>query len=171
MDTAQLIQHLSLPAAYPHPVDAVELHQTHISAVFLAGPYAYKVKKPLDLGFLDFTQLDRRRHFCEEEVRLNRRLAPDVYVLQKFGIITSREEFIAALRRRDIDWNDYLVMQRNLRLADEIGAQVVGQSAVKRRDRRVPDLQWTRYQADRESRAHPGRPGHLHSGRGDPAVG
>lgn len=80
MDTAQLIQHLSLPAAYPHPVDIVETHQTHISAVFLAGPYAYKVKKPLDLGFLDFTQLDRRRHFCEEEVRLNRRLTPDVYL-------------------------------------------------------------------------------------------
>ena len=69
------------------------------------------------------------------------RLAPDVYVLQKFGIITSREEFIAALKRKDIDWNDYRLMQRNLRLADEIGAQVVGQSAVKRRDRRLPDMQ------------------------------
>ncbi len=80
MDTARLIQQLSLPTAYPHRVDVVETHQTHISAVFLAGPYAYKVKKPLDLGFLDFTQLDRRRHFCEEEVRLNRRLAPDVYL-------------------------------------------------------------------------------------------
>ncbi|MDF1553393.1 MAG: AAA family ATPase [Deferrisomatales bacterium] len=80
MDTAQLIRQLSLPAAYPHPVAAVELHQTHISAVFLAGPYAYKVKKPLDLGFLDFTALARRRHFCEEEVRLNRRLAPEVYL-------------------------------------------------------------------------------------------
>ncbi|MCH8333887.1 hypothetical protein IIC65_08135 [Candidatus Sumerlaeota bacterium] len=56
------------------------MHQTHISAVFLAGPYAYKIKKPLDLGFLDFTTLERRRHFCSEEVRLNRRLEPGVYL-------------------------------------------------------------------------------------------
>jgi aminoglycoside phosphotransferase family enzyme/predicted kinase len=80
MHTADLIRQLSHPSAYPHPVAAVEIHQTHISAVFLAGRYAYKVKKPLDLGFLDFTTLARRRHFCEEEVRLNRRLAPDVYL-------------------------------------------------------------------------------------------
>ena len=56
------------------------MHQTHISAVFLAGPYAYKIKKPLDLGFLAFTTLERRRHFCSEEVRLNRRLEPGVYL-------------------------------------------------------------------------------------------
>ena len=68
------------------------------------------------------------------------RLAPDVYVLQKFGIITSREEFLDALKRRDIDWNDYLVIQRNLTLSDEIAAQVVGQSAVKRRESRLPDM-------------------------------
>lgn len=80
MDLPRLIDLLSAPSAYPHPVDAVEVRQTHISAVFLAGPYAYKVKKPLDLGFLDFTTLERRRHFCLEEVRLNRRLAPDVYL-------------------------------------------------------------------------------------------
>jgi aminoglycoside phosphotransferase family enzyme/predicted kinase len=80
MDTQQLIRQLSDPAAYPHPVDRVEVRQTHISAVFLAGPFAYKVKKPVALGFLDFSTPDRRRHFCEEEVRLNRRLAPHVYL-------------------------------------------------------------------------------------------
>src|SRR5262249_8923514 len=53
---------------------------THISVVFLAGPFAYKIKKPVKLAFLDFSDLDRRRHFCEEEVRLNRRLAPTVYL-------------------------------------------------------------------------------------------
>ncbi|MGD2070368.1 MAG: phosphotransferase, partial [Gemmatimonadota bacterium] len=53
--------------------------QTHLSTVFLAGPYAYKVKKPVDFGFVDFSTLERRRHFCHEEVRLNRRLAPGVY--------------------------------------------------------------------------------------------
>ena len=76
MDTRELIDGLSVPSAYPQPVDSVEVHQTHISLVFLAGPLAYKIKKPVDLGFLDYTTLERRRHFCEEEVRLNRRLAP-----------------------------------------------------------------------------------------------
>ncbi|HRA87874.1 MAG TPA: hypothetical protein PK992_07390, partial [Planctomycetaceae bacterium] len=76
---SELIAELSDPAAYPYSVDQVEVRQTHISAVFLAGDYVYKVKKPVDYGFLDFGTLDKRRHYCEEEVRLNRRLAPDVY--------------------------------------------------------------------------------------------
>jgi len=80
MDITRLIEGLSDPAAYPHPAADVEVHQTHASVVFLAGPWAYKVKKPVDLGFLDFTTLGRRLHACEEEVRLNRRLAPRVYV-------------------------------------------------------------------------------------------
>jgi aminoglycoside phosphotransferase family enzyme/predicted kinase len=80
MDLESLIAALSDPAAYPHSVGMVEVRQTHVSAVFLAGPFAYKVKKPVDLGFLDFLTLDRRRHFAEEEVRLNRRLAPSVYL-------------------------------------------------------------------------------------------
>src|SRR5262245_7936783 len=80
MELARLIDACSTPAAYPFPAGQVEVRQTHISAVFLAGPFAYKVKKPLDLGFLDFSTLEKRRHFCDEEVRLNRRLAPDVYL-------------------------------------------------------------------------------------------
>jgi aminoglycoside phosphotransferase family enzyme/predicted kinase len=80
MDLASLIDALSRPAAYPFPVADVRVVQTHISAVFLAGPFAYKVKKPVNPGFLDFSTLDRRHHFCQEEVRLNRRLAPDVYL-------------------------------------------------------------------------------------------
>ena len=80
MTLSQLIEGLADPAAYPFSVGEVEVRQTHISAVFLAGDYVYKVKKPVDYGFLDFGTLDKRRHFCEEEVRLNRRLAPDVYL-------------------------------------------------------------------------------------------
>ena len=79
-DLVSLIAALSDPRAYPFPVGGVEVHQTHISAVFLAGPFAYKVKKPIDLSFLDFSTLERRRHFCEEEVRVNRGLAPEVYL-------------------------------------------------------------------------------------------
>jgi aminoglycoside phosphotransferase family enzyme/predicted kinase len=80
MELPRLIEALSDPAAYPHPVGEVEIRQTHISAVFLAGPFAYKIKKPVDLGFLDFSTLEKRCRYCEEEVRLNRRLAPTVYL-------------------------------------------------------------------------------------------
>ncbi len=80
MDLSHLIAHLSKPSAYPHPVAEIEVRQTHISVVFLAGEYVFKIKKPVQLGFLDFSTLERRRHYCEEEVRLNRRLAPEVYL-------------------------------------------------------------------------------------------
>ncbi|QDU98882.1 bifunctional aminoglycoside phosphotransferase/ATP-binding protein [Lignipirellula cremea] len=77
---ADLIDALTDSAAYPFAVENVEVRQTHISAVFLAGSLVYKIKKPVDFGFLDFRTLAQRRHFCEEEVRLNRRLAPHVYL-------------------------------------------------------------------------------------------
>ena len=67
-------------ASYSHPVDRVELVETHVSWVFLAGDYAYKIKKPVHLPFLDFSTLAARRIFCEEELRLNRRTAPDIYL-------------------------------------------------------------------------------------------
>jgi aminoglycoside phosphotransferase family enzyme/predicted kinase len=79
-DQAELIGNLSDPGCYDHAVGAVQHVETHISHVLLSGKYAYKIKKPLDLGFLDFSTLDKRRHVCEEEVRLNRRLAPTFYL-------------------------------------------------------------------------------------------
>jgi uncharacterized protein len=79
MELDRLIASLSQPGVYPDAVERVDVRQTHISVVFLAGPFAYKVKKPLDLGFLNFTTVEQRWHYCEEEVRLNRRLAPGVY--------------------------------------------------------------------------------------------
>jgi len=75
-----LISALLRPACYPHATDKIERLETHISWVFLAGPYAYKLKKPVALEFLDFSTLEARRHHCEEELRLNRRLAPDLYL-------------------------------------------------------------------------------------------
>ena len=75
-----LVQALLTPAAYPHHPKKIELVQTQISFVFLTGDYVYKVKKPVDLGFLDYTTLEKRRHFCHQEVVLNRRLCPDVYL-------------------------------------------------------------------------------------------
>lgn len=71
---------LAQTECYDHPVGEVRLIETHISWVLLAGDYAYKIKKPVDLGFLDFSTLELRRQACEEEIRLNRRLAPDYYL-------------------------------------------------------------------------------------------
>ena len=66
---------------YPHDVATnVEVVETHISWVYLAGPYAYKVKKPVNLGFVDFSTLAARKHYCKEEIRLNRRFVPDLYL-------------------------------------------------------------------------------------------
>jgi aminoglycoside phosphotransferase family enzyme/predicted kinase len=80
LPTEKIIEELSRPGAYPYPVDKVYIMQTHISIVFLAGDKVYKVKKPVDFGFLDFTTLEKRKWFCEEELRLNRRLSPGTYL-------------------------------------------------------------------------------------------
>ncbi len=77
---ARLFQQMAQPGFYPHPARSVEIRETHISKVFLAGNRVYKIKKPLDLGFLDFTTLEKRKYYCEQEVVLNRRLASDVYL-------------------------------------------------------------------------------------------
>ena len=76
----RLIAGLRAARCYPHAVRQVRLIETHISWVLLAGRYAYKIKKAVNLGFLDFTTLELRRHFCAEEIRLNRRLAPQLYL-------------------------------------------------------------------------------------------
>jgi aminoglycoside phosphotransferase family enzyme/gluconate kinase len=76
----RLVRALALPASYPHAVSAVQTVETHISWVFLTGTSAYKLKKPVDLGFLDFSTPAKRLHACREELRLNRRLAPDLYL-------------------------------------------------------------------------------------------
>jgi len=75
-----LIDNLRQARCYPHPVTEMRLLETHISWVLLTGDYAYKIKKPVNLGFLDFSTLERRRYCCEEELRLNRRFAPQIYL-------------------------------------------------------------------------------------------
>ena len=79
-DQAALVAALRNPACYPYPAEQVEVIETHISYVLLSGAYAYKIKKAVALGFLDFSTLARRRVYCEEELRLNRRLAPELYL-------------------------------------------------------------------------------------------
>lgn len=79
-DLDTLLRAMQEPSAYPHAVEQVTVVQTHVSCVFLTGSYVYKIKKPVTFPFLDYGTLERRREYCEEEVRLNRRLCPDVYL-------------------------------------------------------------------------------------------
>jgi aminoglycoside phosphotransferase family enzyme/predicted kinase len=88
-----LIQEMMQPGFYPHPVkEPIRLMQTHISYVFLTGDYAYKVKKPMNFGFLDFSTLERRQHFCMEEIQMNKLNAPEIY-LDVLAITQTGEHF------------------------------------------------------------------------------
>ncbi|HHT00375.1 MAG TPA: hypothetical protein ENK73_05900 [Thiomicrospira sp.] len=80
MNIEQLIDQLCQPQTYPHAVEVITTIETHISVVFLTGEFAYKLKKPVDFGFLDFTQKKDRAFFCQQELRLNQRTAPDLYL-------------------------------------------------------------------------------------------
>jgi uncharacterized protein len=130
MDLPEMITALSDPAAYPDPVREVDVRQTHISAVFLADHFVYKVKKPVELGFLDFSTLAKRRHYCEEEVRLNRRLARDVYL----GVVPVTHDGPGVRLEGDGEVVEWAVKMRRLpdeatlqsRLQrDEVGVQAV----------------------------------------------
>ena len=74
------VQALMEPSVFSHAAPEIQLVQTHISFVVLAGDYVYKFKKPVDFGFLDFSTLDKRKNCCEQELLLNRRLCPDIYL-------------------------------------------------------------------------------------------
>ena len=79
MDTT-LINGLMKAQAYPHAVENIRLVETHISWLLLTGKFVYKLKKPVNFDFLDFTSLEKRRYYCEQELRLNRRYSPDLYL-------------------------------------------------------------------------------------------
>ncbi len=88
MNLSELVTGMSQPDAFPHMIDGeVIVHQTHISIVFLAGEFAYKVKKPIKTDFLDYRTLELRRHYCEEEMRLNSRYGGDLYL----GVVAIRQ--------------------------------------------------------------------------------
>jgi hypothetical protein len=76
----RLLKFLQSPSSYPHRPAKIHLRETHASWVFIASPFVFKVKKPVALGFLDFSTLEKRRHFCRRELELNRRLCPDTYL-------------------------------------------------------------------------------------------
>jgi hypothetical protein len=97
-----LIEALKNPSFYGHPVEKIELIETHISWVLLTGRFAYKIKKPVNLGFVDFSTLEKRRFYCQEELRLNRRLAPALYL----GLMTITGPTCGSLARNDLSATD-----------------------------------------------------------------
>ncbi len=76
----ELAQAMLDPAFYPERPSSVKMMQTQMSFIFIAGDYVYKLKKPVNLGYLDYSTLEQRRFFCEQEVNLNRRLSPEIYL-------------------------------------------------------------------------------------------
>ena len=104
-NTARMVRALDNPLAFGHSVDRLRLIETHISWVILTGGYVYKIKKPVDFGFLDFSTLDKRRHFCQEELRLNRRFAPGIYL----DVVEIRGTFEAPRLHGDGEVIDYAV--------------------------------------------------------------
>jgi uncharacterized protein len=80
MQVNPIVDAMLNPQTYPEPTGKIDLIQTHISYVFLTEKYVYKVKKPVNFGFLDFSTLDKRKLYCEKELELNRRLCPEIYL-------------------------------------------------------------------------------------------
>jgi len=107
------LKSLLKPEVYPEPTSSVRLLQTHVSFLFITDNFVYKIKKPVDFGFLNFTTIDRRRFYCNEEVRLNRRLCPDTYL----GVVALRESSSGATFCGDGNIIDYAVKMK--RLPDE----------------------------------------------------
>jgi uncharacterized protein len=114
-----LVAALLMPAAYPEPTSRVELVQTHISWVFLTDRFAYKLKKPLDLGFLNFTTLRRRHHYLNQELSLNRRLCPTIY-LGVLPVTASGSGVKVGGQGRPLDYILKMVRLPQERMMDEV---------------------------------------------------
>jgi uncharacterized protein len=110
MDITAWREALQDPAVYPEPTTTVEVRETHISLVFLTDRFAYKIKKPVNLGFLDFSTLDQRRFYCEQELTLNRRLSSGVYV----EVVTLRQDHQHYMFSDHGQLVDYAVKMRRL---------------------------------------------------------
>jgi len=107
----EMIRHLQEPEALPDPTGTVALVQTHISVVLVADAFVYKIKKPVDFGFLNFSTLERRKYFCEREVELNSRLSRDLYV----GVVpVTRQGDAYTMRETGGEPVDYAVKMKRI---------------------------------------------------------
>jgi aminoglycoside phosphotransferase family enzyme/predicted kinase len=144
---ASLVQQLLDPNCYDHPVEEVELIETHISWIFLAGDYAYKLKKPVDLGFLDFSSLDKRRFYCLEEVRLNSLFTPELYLdvvpvggtTKKLHVgSTPARDYLVRMKRFDQSCQLDKMLQNNQLSATQISAFAAKVAAIHQQATSAP---------------------------------
>ena len=110
MDVSSLQKALLNPEIYPDHPAVIKVIETHISLLFLTGSLVYKVKKPVDFGFLDFTSLEKRKFFCEQEVKLNRRLSPAIYL----GVVRITKEGGRILLEGEGEPVEYAVKMRQI---------------------------------------------------------
>jgi aminoglycoside phosphotransferase family enzyme len=128
---SDLIEYMKDPKNYPDKPESIALVQTHISWVFIGDMYVYKLKKPVDFGFLDFTTLEKRKFFVEEELRLNSRFSPDLYLDvvpiskkgEKFILNDSSNVFEYALKMKKINEDNLL---NNLLASGKVSDQIMG---------------------------------------------
>ena len=128
----RLIAFLESPKSYPHRPTEVRSLQTHISWVFVASPFVFKVKKPVNFGFLDFNTLQKRRHFCQRELELNRRLCPDIYL----GVVPIYESASGFSFNAEGEITEYSVKMRELPhgwfLRELLAKSLVGEAEINR---------------------------------------
>jgi aminoglycoside phosphotransferase family enzyme len=117
-----LVAALMAPGAYPEPTSRVELIQTHISFVFITDHFAYKVKKPVDFGFLNFTTLRRRHYYLHQELVLNRRLCPEIY-LEVLPIVARRGGLRLGAGGHPVEYALRMVRLPQERMMDEVAAR------------------------------------------------
>ncbi len=132
----ELIQALLQSEAYPETTRKIKLVQTQMSFVFLTDDYVYKVKKPVNLGYLDYTSLEKRRFFCRKEVELNRRLCPDVY-LGVVPIVKEKSGFLIGARGQAVEYAVKMLrlpeegMMDGLLAGNRVSSEMVGRVAAK----------------------------------------
>jgi aminoglycoside phosphotransferase family enzyme/predicted kinase len=117
---------MSTATFYPHDVAAIKKVETHISIIFLTGQFAYKIKKPVDFGFLNFSTLALRKHFCEEELRLNQRLAKQLYL---DVVPVYYHEGVFSLQGRQEHIVEYAVKMRQFDPANQLD-ELIKQNAI-----------------------------------------
>lgn len=136
----EIFQAMADPDFYPHPVKVVRQRETHISRVFLTGEFAYKVKKEVNLGFVDYGSLEKRLHFCRQETELNRRLSSGVYL----GVVPiTRDHGRFALAGAGVPV-EYAVQMRQLPDAEmmvrQLLARKIGSAEIEALARRLADF-------------------------------
>lgn len=147
--TPYILESLRNPSAYPVQTRTVELIQTHVSWLLLTETHVFKLKKPVDFGFLDFSTVDKRLFYCHEELRLNRRLCPDIYE----QVIALRESESGATFAGDGKVIDYAVMMKRLP-ADRMLDRLIDSGAVSPEEIRTVALEISKFHANAPTSPH-----------------